>query len=158
MKQLFKVVLAATAMMCVWSCDKEIPQPEVELEVTAHNISGVWRLDGWNNEDIIEGNFVYIDFVRENKSYTIYQNIDSSVTRKITGKFNIYTNASGQNILRGNYDHTDGTEWSHWYVVSSLTANTMILDAVDPDDTSVVIDRSVYVRDELREDIYQSEY
>lgn len=92
----------------------------------------------WNNEPLPEGNFVYIDFVRSSGAYTMYQNIDSFGTRTITGKFFLFVDDElGASVLRGNYDHDNGS-WNHRYIVESLTANTMRLVATDnPEDVSL---------------------
>ena len=50
---------------------------ELRLEVNANNISGQWQLSEWNGGPLNEGTYVYIDIVRNDRTYTIYQNLDS---------------------------------------------------------------------------------
>ena len=91
--------------------------------------------------------FIYIDFVRADKTYTLYQNIDSQYKRIITGRFFIYTDAEQGAIIRGNYDYGNG-DWAHRYIVTDLTEERMVWTALDNKD-----DVSVYVRATLPEDL-----
>ncbi|MBR3854006.1 MAG: hypothetical protein IKM41_05610, partial [Tidjanibacter sp.] len=62
---------------------------------------------------------------------------------------------SGLSILSGKYDYSDSTEWSNRYVVSSLTATTMVLKVYTEGATSTADAESfVYTkRDSLPEGI-----
>lgn len=143
MKNILKLMVVALCALCAWSCelpDNE-PQGEVQLEITTNNISGSWKLAQWNNQTLPDGNFVYIDFVRAESTYTMYQNIDSFGTRTITGRFFLYVDDEiGASVLRGNYDHGAG-EWNHRYIVESLTATTMTLVAKDNAEDVCVYER-----------------
>lgn len=134
MKKLFRLLIAATMMMVAgYGCEQpeDNTLPEEQLEVTAANLSGSWKLDKWNDVQLPESNFVYIDFERSDRTYTLYQNIDSFDKRTITGRYFIYVDETlGEAILRGEYDHGAG-EWNHRYIVKSLTATTMLLVAKD---------------------------
>ncbi len=149
MKQILKVMIAAALMFGAWSCDntpEEEPIPEIE--VTTNNLSGSWKLSLWNDQSLPEGSFVYIDFVRADGTYTMYQNIDSFGTRTLTGRFTLYVDEEiGAAVLRGNYDHGAG-EWNHRYIVESLTASTMLLVAKDNAE-----DRCLYERCEIPAEI-----
>lgn len=57
------------------------------LEVTNNNIAGTWQLAEWNGAPLAEGSFVYIEFIRKDAKYVMYQNLDSFGTRKLTGPF-----------------------------------------------------------------------
>ncbi len=132
-KTIMAAALAAFAMVAV-SCGKnETPEPvEEQLEVNANNISGNWQLVEWNESELAEDTYVYLNFVRNDKTYTMYQNIDSfaGVPHVVTGSYYIYTDVELGAIIRGNYDHDSG-DWAHRYVVKSLTATKMVWVAKD---------------------------
>ena len=115
------------------SCEKEEnnAQPQ-QLEVNAHNISGQWELVQWNGSPIADGTYVYLDIVRNDKTYTMYQNMDSftNVPHVITGIYVLSTDVELGAIIRGTYDHDCG-EWSHRYIIQSLTADEMLWVATD---------------------------
>jgi hypothetical protein len=133
MKKILKLMLVALCAIGGWSCEltaPEEPQGE-ELEVTTNNISGSWKLAKWNGEALPEDNYVYIDFVRADGTYTMYQNIDSFSTRVITGRYTLYVDEEvGAAVLRGDYDHGAG-EWNHRYIIDHLTRSEMRLVAKD---------------------------
>lgn len=146
MKKLLKgafLALMAVATMTACSDDEEYQEPT--LEVTPHNIAGSWRLAEWSGGELADGSYVYIDFVRNDRTYTLYQNLDSHQLRIITGSYYISTDAEFGAIIRGNYDYGNG-DWAHRYIVTDLTANRMVWTAKDNAD-----DVSVYVRAELPE-------
>ena len=127
------VALAAASLLAV-SCtknDQTEPQ-EPQLEVNPHSISGNWELVKWNESALAEGTYVYINFVRNDRTYTMYQNLDSfsNVPHVITGSYYIDTDVELGAVIRGNYDHDSG-DWAHRYVVKSLTATTMVWVAKD---------------------------
>ncbi len=123
------------------ACDDE---PEVvrepELEVTANNIAGEWKLAEWKGAPLAEGSYVYLSFDRRERTYVLYQNLDSFSTRTLTGSFYIETDPELGAVIRGNYDYDRG-DWAHRYAVISLTANKMVWASLDN-----VVDQSVYVR------------
>lgn len=148
MKRILRqVVLAITMTVIAVSCSDKEEYVEPTLDVTPNNIAGCWRLDSWSGGSISEGSYVYIDFVRADKTYTLYQNIDSQYKRIITGRFFIYTDAEQGAIIRGNYDYGNG-DWAHRYIVTDLTEERMVWTALDNKD-----DVSVYVRATLPEDL-----
>ena len=126
------------------ACDDEPVVPtEPQLEVTANNIAGEWQLSSWKGAPLAEGSYVYIAFDRRERTYTLYQNLDSFSTRELTGAFYIETDPELGAVIRGNYDYDRG-DWAHRYVVTSLTANEMIWVAKDDAE-----DVSIYVRTEI---------
>ena len=141
LKGAFYMMLAIVLISC--SDDEEYVEPI--LDVTPNNIAGEWCLESWNDAPLAEGSYVYIDFVRNDRTYTLYQNIDSHQLRTITGSYFIETDAEYGAIIRGNYDYGNG-DWAHRYIVTDLTANRMVWTAKDNAD-----DVSVYVRAELPE-------
>ena len=119
------------------SCSKnDMSQPEPEyLEVNANNISGQWQLAEWNGMPLEEGTYVYLDIVRNDRTYTMYQNLDSfmNIPHVVTGSYRIDVDPEFGAVLRGNYDHDSG-EWAHRYIVNDLTAGQMTWVAKDDPD------------------------
>lgn len=126
-------LLAAAAMIAV-SCEKnDVSDKEVaQLEVNAHTVSGKWKLMEWNGSGLTEGTYMYIDIVRNDKTYTMYQNMDSftDVPHIVTGSYYLYTDLELGALIRGNYDY-DGGDWAHRYIIKSLTENDMLWVAKD---------------------------
>ena len=146
MKKLLKgAFLALMSVVMFAACSDDDGYQETTLDVTPHNIAGSWRLESWSGEELAEGNYVYIDIVRNDRTYTLYQNIDSPQLRVITGRYFIETDPEFGAIIRGNYDYGNG-EWAHRYIVTDLTAERMVWTAKDNSE-----DVSVYVRAELPE-------
>ena len=114
----------------------------VQLEVNANNISGKWQLVEWNGAGLAEGTYVYLDIVRNDKTYTMYQNLDSftNVPHVVTGSYFIETDPELGAIIRGNYDHDSG-DWSHRYIVKSLTDVQMVWVAKDDETFIQIFDR-----------------
>ena len=133
MKKILTLISIIAIAFSAASCEKEEnnAQPQ-QLEVNAHNISGQWELVQWNGNALVEGTYVYLDIVRNDKTYTMYQNMDSftNVPHVITGSYALSTDVELGAIIRGIYDHDCG-EWSHRYVIKSLTANEMFWVATD---------------------------
>lgn len=148
MKKLLKgAFLALMAVTMMTSCSDDEAYQEPTLDVTPNNIAGSWRLQSWSGGELAEGSFVYIDFVRADRTYTLYQNIDSHQTRTITGRYYIETDAELGAIIRGSYDYGNG-EWSHRYIVTNLTENSMVWTAKDNAE-----DVSIYVRASIPADL-----
>lgn len=125
-------------LLAAVSCSKERDNAEPVLDVTAHTISGVWRLDEWSGGKPAEGTYVYVEFTRRDQLFTIYDNMGSFSARRRTGRYNITVDdALGAAVIRGLYDYSAG-DWQHRYIVTGLTAGQMTWTAVDdPDDVSV---------------------
>lgn len=128
------ILLSIIAMTAV-SCGKIIitePEEAPQLEVNANNISGQWELAEWNGTRLSEGTYVYLDIVRNDKTYIMYQNMDSfgNVPHVITGSYFLSTDVELGAVIRGSYDHDSG-EWAHRYIIESLTANEMLWVATD---------------------------
>ena len=132
MNKVKMLIAAAFAVMSLISCTEK-PEVTVEyLDVNANNISGKWELVEWNGAPLTEGTYVYIDIVRNDRTYTMYQNLDSftNVPHKVTGSYYIEYDPELGAILRGNYDHDSG-DWAHRYIVKDLTATEMYWIAKD---------------------------
>lgn len=127
---------------------KEEEYVEPQLEVTPNNIAGEWMLESWNNGlPVAEGCYLYMELVRKDRTFTIYENLDSFQTVRQTGRYVIEVDPELSAVIRGNYDFGGG-DWNHHYIISSLTASRMVWVAVDdPQDVSV------YVRTEIPAEI-----
>ena len=132
MNKVKMLIAAAFAVMSLISCTEK-PEVTVEyLDVNANKISGRWELVEWNGAPLTEGTYVYLDIVRNDRTYTMYQNLDSftNVPHKVTGSYYIEYDPELGAILRGNYDHDSG-DWAHRYIVKDLTATEMYWIAKD---------------------------
>lgn len=147
MKKLLRGALYAMFAMALISCNDDEEYVVPTLDVTPNNIAGEWRLESWNNAPLAEGSYIYINFERTDRTYTLYQNVDSSSARTLTGRYYISADMELGAIIRGDYDYGAG-EWSHRYIVKDLTAESMTWIAKDNTD-----DVSVYVRCEIPEQI-----
>lgn len=129
------IVVFAAALLAV-SCDKEAPVVEY-LDVTPNNISGQWQLVKWNGSDLSEGSYFYMDLVRKETKFTIYQNFDSmaDMPHVVTGEFSIETDAELGAVISGMYDYDEGF-WAHKYIVRNLTKDSM--EWIASDDPSFV--------------------
>jgi hypothetical protein len=112
MKNFWKMMTLAALLLVGVGCgpiDSNKPQAEVELEVTPNNISGTWKLMTLNGNPPAEGSYVYIDFVRSDRTFTLYQNVDSFGNRTLTGRYFLYVDDElGVAMIRGEYDHGAG--------------------------------------------------
>ena len=126
----FVSVLFASLILA--SCGKEQPVVIEYLDVNANNISGSWQLVDWNGAPLQEGTYVFINLVRNDRTYTMYQNIDSftDIPHVVTGRYFIETDPAVGAIIRGDYDHDSG-DWAHRYIVKDLTATSMTWVAKD---------------------------
>ena len=131
MKGIKTLIAILSAALFIVSCSKEEQVPTY-LDVTANNISGPWQLVEWNGAPLSEDTYFYVEFVRKDAKFTIYQNFDSmgDMPHVVTGKFNIEVDLEAGAIIRGLYDY-DGGFWSHRYEVDDLTEDSMTWTAVD---------------------------
>lgn len=136
MKRIKKLMVSVLAVVALASsCTKE-PVVEIEyLDVNANNISGKWELVEWNGSPLAEGTYVYLDIIRNDRTYTMYQNLDSfqNVPHVVTGAYFIETDPELGAIIRGSYDYDSG-DWAHRYIVKDLTAVSMTWIAKDDPD------------------------
>lgn len=138
MNRIITLLIAMAAALMLSACDpNDLSQPVTYLEVNAHNISGTWELAEWNGTALAEGTYVYLDIVRNDRTYTMYQNLDTfkDVPHILTGSYFIETDPEYGAVIRGNYDHDSG-DWAHRYIVRNLTENEMTWIAKD-DETFV---------------------
>ena len=126
MKRFLKT-MALMLVLVLASCTRDeetVPQ----LDVTPNNISGVWKLAERNGKALPEEVYCYIEFVRRDRTYTMYQNFDSMYPRRLTGSYDITKDDYKGYILSGKYDYGTG-DWNNSYIVTELYEGTMLLTA-----------------------------
>ena len=135
-KNILASALAALSFFAV-SCDRnDMTEPQVEyLDVNANNISGKWELVEWNGNALTAGTYVFMEIVRNDRTFKIYQNLDSfsDVPHVVSGSYYIETDPEFGAIIRGVYDHDSG-DWAHRYIIKDLTASEMTWVAKDDPD------------------------
>lgn len=122
-------VISMAAISCIDKTDVEV---EEYLDVNANNISGKWELAEWNGSALTAGTYVFMEIVRNDRTFTLYQNLDSfnDVPHVVTGSYFIETDPELGAIIRGSYDHDSG-DWAHRYIIRDLTRESMIWVAKD---------------------------
>lgn len=132
-KNILAFALAALSFFAV-SCDRnDMTEPQVEyLDVNANNISGKWELVEWNGNALTAGTYVFMEIVRNDRTFKIYQNLDSfsDVPHVVSGSYYIETDPELGAVIRGVYDHDSG-DWAHRYIIKDLTASEMTWVAKD---------------------------
>lgn len=125
-KILFACGICAALLLA--SCSKnDMAEPVPEyLEVNNYNIAGTWQLSEWNGEALGEGTYAYLVLDRSDKTFTTHSNLDSYVNVTKTGRYDLYD----EDIIYGIYDYSAGN-WSHYYVISALSSDTMTWTATD---------------------------
>lgn len=136
MKKLWKIALLSLALAVCGACDDD-DNLQTPLKPNANNIAGTWQLTQFGGATLAEGSYVYIEFIRKDAKFEMYQNLDSFLSRKLTGRFNILEEEGQGTVIRGQYDHGTG-DWKHVYRIDEFTAERMVWTAVDdPQDVSV---------------------
>ena len=85
MKTIFRFTLLALIATAFCACDDD-KSYVAPLDVTPNNLAGTWQLAQWNGAPLAEGSYVYIEFIRKDQKYVMYQNLDSFGARKLTGR------------------------------------------------------------------------
>ncbi|MBQ3209814.1 MAG: hypothetical protein IJB23_08375 [Alistipes sp.] len=138
-----KYIALLFAALALCSCDKpDNNQSDMLIEVTPTTLAGLWMLESYDNgKTLAEGTFVYIDFVRSDRSYTIYQNVGSMYTQTITGNYFIDIDSELGAVIRGNYgtDEYNYFDWSHRYIVQMQSDTMRWIAKDDPENISVYI-------------------
>ena len=70
MKRFLKLAFVTIVLSALCACDDKVETPR-SLEVTPNNIAGSWRLESSCGEPLADGCYVYIDFVRNDRTYTL---------------------------------------------------------------------------------------
>ena len=114
--RLWAVMLMA-ATLAVVGCEKPAPQPtEKPMAVTYSALDGAWQLTMWQGTELAEDTYLYIEFDRSSRHYTMWDNIDSMYATDTTGTFTITEEEDGTYTLSGTYDYGVG-DWSNDYRV-----------------------------------------
>ena len=137
MKVFKSIAFMFAAMVLAVACGKEEPVVVEYLDVTPNNIAGEWKLVEWNGAALSADTYFYINFVRKDREFTIYQNFDSigNFPHTADGNYSISVDIELGAIISGSYKW-DGGFWSHDYEVNNLTETTM--EWVATDDPSFV--------------------
>ena len=129
MKTFLKTIAILTVVICFAACsDNGEGYSTDTLEVTPNNISGYWMLTKFNGMELPEGTYCYIRYIRKDKKFEMYENMNSMYPRFITGNYSIETDRKKGSILSGVYDYGNG-EWNNKYIVVELLENFMVLEA-----------------------------
>lgn len=147
-KFMIAVFAAAAVLFTTTGCEKSEQKVTDQLEVTANNVAGTWRLAEWSNGTLDADCYVYMKLIRKDRLFELYQNLDSFSPRKLTGEFNITTDEELGAIIRGKYDHGTG-EWAHRYIVRSLTSDRMVWVAKDDTSDITVYERVASIPDDI---------
>ena len=127
------VMLMAFAVMASVSCEKVQPDTpeELQLEVNANNISGRWALVLLDGQELLEGTFLHMEFIRNEKKFIITDGMQGfgDAPKTFDGRFDFEYDLSLGTILIGMYDHDSGL-WNDKYIVESLTETTLQLKGV----------------------------
>lgn len=152
MKNLFKNIAIFFVVFSFAACSNDdVDFAPKSLDVTPHNVSGYWKLTEYNGQNIPQGLFCYVEYIRKNRKFVMYQKFDSMYPRRITGVFSIEKDKYGKYILSGKYDYGMG-EWNNKYFVTELLEGSMILTA-DSENAEI----SKYIRcNEIPEDVIEA--
>lgn len=127
MKTFLRAIALLAVIICSGACsDNSDDYTPANLEVTPHNISGYWVLTEFNGMKVPEGTYCYIEYIRKDRKFKIYQKFDSMYPRCITGVYSIEKDKKKGYILSGIYDFGMG-EWNNKYIVTELLENSMLL-------------------------------
>ena len=127
MKRFLKT-MALMLVLVLTSCTRDEETAPQQLEVTPNNISGIWTLSEVNGKQLPDGLYCYIEFVRRDRRYTMYQKFDSMYPRCLTGSYEITKDEYKGYILSGKYDYGTGN-WNNSYIVTELYEGSMLLTA-----------------------------
>lgn len=125
MKNIFKLMLLLLLAIPFQACSDDDEAVVPTLEVTPNNISGIWELHEWSGSDS-EAPVVYIEFIRKDRKFKIYQKFDSMYPRVITGTYTIEKDDYKVVTLSGKYDNGTGN-WNNDYIVKALYEDALIL-------------------------------
>jgi hypothetical protein len=129
MKNFLRTTAILFVVLCFGACSNNSDDyTPSSLEVTPNNISGYWVLTEFNGMEIPEGVFCYVEYIRKDRKFIMYQKFDSMYPRTITGIYSIEKDKYGKAILSGKYDYGMG-EWNNEYYVTELFESSMVLKA-----------------------------
>ena len=99
-------------------CEKPAPLPEERpMVVNYAALEGAWQLTHWQGAPLEANSYLYVEFYRSERRYTIWDNIGSMYATDTTGTFTITEEVDGTYTLSGTYDYGVG-DWSNTYEVT----------------------------------------
>ena len=111
MKNLWKIALLSLALTICGACNDD-DEADTPLTPNANNIAGTWQLTQFDGATLAEGSYIYIEFIRKDMKFKMYDNLDAFQLRVRTGEFNILEEEGQGTVIRGKYDHAVG-DWQH---------------------------------------------
>ena len=119
------LMLALVSLVTMSSCEKPAPLPDEEtVAVTYSALDGCWALSLLQGKPIAEHTYLYIEFFRTKRRYSMWDNMDSMYGTETTGTFAI-SDEEGTYILSGTYDYGVGV-WNNKYQVKLMSENRMV--------------------------------
>ena len=89
MKRVIKLVVVLMVAVVAMACNQEKVGIDY-LDVTPNNISGVWRMESYDNGvQLSEGSYYYIVFDRAERTFVTYDNLESMGLHKNSGRYDI---------------------------------------------------------------------
>lgn len=151
MKTFFKVITLGVLLCCFGACKEDNTYADnTPKEITYAQVAGCWQLTEWSGESWADADatkpFFYIILERREDpdrgvhTFEIYQNIDSSKSRYLTGSYELEYDEDKGTFISGIYDHDAGA-WTSEYLISAFTSSVMTWIVTD-DATDV----SIYTR------------
>ena len=79
MNKVKSILVTLAVILSAVACEKKMPgEPPVEyLDVNVSNISGSWELVEWNGAPLQSGTYVFLNIIRKDWTYQMWQNVDS---------------------------------------------------------------------------------
>ena len=138
MKTFLKTIAFMLVLTGVFACSPDEDLTPQSLEVTPNNISGVWKLADVNGEALPQGIYCYIEFVRRDRTFAMYQKFDSMYARCITGEFQLEEDDTWGSIISGTYDYGMGS-WNNEYIITDLLEEGSMTWIVKGDESDVCV-------------------
>ena len=119
LRPIFTTLLLIATLATV-GCEKPAPLPEERpIVVNYASIEGAWQLTHWQGAPLDANSYLYIEFDRSERRFTMWDNFDSMYATPTTGTFTIAEEEDGTYTLSGTYDHGVG-DWSYSYAVKIM--------------------------------------
>ncbi len=139
MKNIFKLMMLLLLVMPFQACSDDDETKVTTLDVTPNNIAGIWKLHAWSGT-ATEQPMVYIEFIRKDRKFRIYQTYNSMLPEVKTGTYTIEEDYYKGDILKGKYDNGMG-EWNNVYIVKALyeSALELVVDSKEFEETQTFV-------------------